>query len=235
MSGYCLAHGLITLHWAAEEGRRTLPAVLFEHSLGAEALERAGPRVRRVARWDAEGWATWWEVVARLAGGRPVLAALPALEGAPEVPASLPAAYLVPPAVAVWAAGRASRGVALYLGAFAWEVAAFGPEETAGPHSFPPGLEPLYRRAIAEAFHQERRVLLPAQVPALLAEGRPVEVAPLLEGLACRLDRPALLGGEDEVATAAVASALRRQGYEVTVVDPLRGLERLLEAGGGLG
>ncbi|MGB9724418.1 MAG: hypothetical protein ACP5OO_08105 [Chloroflexia bacterium] len=234
MSGYCLAHGLITLHLDTEEGRRALPAALFEHSIGVEALERAGPRVRRVARWDAAGWEVWWEILARLAGGRPVLAALPLLEEAPEVPSAFPSVHVVPPVVAVCAGSPIPEGIALYLGAFAWEAAPFGPAGMAEPRSFPPGLELLYRLLIAEAFRRERRVLLPVQVPVLLAEGRPADVAPLLENVVPHLSRPAVLGGEDEAVVVAVADALRRRGHEVWVVDPLHGLERLVWAIGGL-
>lgn len=230
---HCLAHGLFTLHLQTEGGRRSLPAVFFGQSLGGEALEVAGPRVRRVSRWNAEGWATWWELLERLAPGRPAFVALPPLEEAPEVPSSFPSAYLIPPAVAVCAGSPVSKGVALYLGAFAWEVASFGPEGMAEPHSVPPGLEALYRLVVAEAFRRERRVLLPAQVPALLAEGWPVDESLLLENVVLHLEGPAVLGGEDEAVVAAVAEALCRRGYEVAVVDPLFGLERLLWARGG--
>lgn len=237
---YCLAHGLFTLHLQTEEGRKTMPAVFFEQSLGLEALERAGPRVRRVVRWDAEGWTVWWELLARLAEDRPALVALPPPEETPELPPSLPSVYLIPPVVAVCAASPAPEGVALYLGAFAWEVASFGPEGMAEPRAFSPGLEVLYRRVVAEVFRRERRVLLPVQVPALLASEahgqvslRPADVSPLLETVVLHLGGPAVLGGEDEVVVAVAAEALRRQGYEVAVVNPLLGLERLLRAKGG--
>ncbi len=230
---YCLAHGLFTLHLQTEEGRRTLPAAFFEQSLGREALERAGPRVQRVARWDAEGWTIWWELLARLAKGRPALVALPPLEEAPELPSSLPSAYLIPPVVAVCAGSPVPEGVALYLGAFAWEVASFGPEGMAEPRPVPPGLELLYRLVVAEALRRERRVLLPVQVPDLLTENWTADVTPLLGGITLHLEGPAVLGGEDEAVVAAVAEALRREGHEVAVVDPLLGLERLLWARGG--
>lgn len=227
---YCLAHGLLTLHLQVEEGRRSLPAVFFGPSFGREALERAGPRVRRVARWDTEGWTAWWELLDRLASGRPALVALPPLEGFPEIPPSFPSAYLVPPTVAVCAGSPVPKGVALYLGAFAWEVAPFGPEGMAEPRSVSPGLEALYRLVVAEAFRRERRVLLPVQAPALLADGWPADISFLLEGIVLHLEGPAVLGGEDEVVVDAVTGALRQRGYEVAVVDPLFGLERLLWA-----
>lgn len=237
---FCLAHGLFTLHLHTEEGRRTLPAVFFEQSFGLEALGRAGPRVRRVVRWDAEGWTVWWELLERLAEGRPALVALPPLEGAPEIPPSFPSAYLIPPVVAVCAASPLPEGVALYLGAFAWEVASFKPEGMDEPRSVPPGLEALYRLAVAEAFRRERRVLLPVQVPALLTAGtyghaslRPNDVSLLLSNVVLCLEGPAVLGGEDEAVVGVVAEALRQQGHEVAVVDPLLGLERLLRAAGG--
>ncbi len=230
---YCLAHGLFTLHLQTEEGRKAFPAVFFEQSVGRDALVRAGPRVQRVARWDAEGWTIWWELLARVAGGHPALVALPPVEGDAEIPTSFPSAHLVPPVVAVCAAGSLPEGTALYLGAFAWEVAAFGPDGMAEPRSFPPGLDPLYRQIVAEAFRRERRVLLPVQVPDLLAENWAADISLLLRGITLHLKGPAVLGGENEAVVAAVVEALRRQGHEVVVVDPLLGLERLLRAAGG--
>jgi len=180
------------------------------------------------------------------------VAAISPLEGVGEPPPSFPAAYLVPPAVAVRAASDLPEGVALYLGAWSCEVAAFGPGGMEDPTRLPAGLEPLYRATIAELFRAEGRPLLPLQVPALFRSGLPVEVASLLEGIVPFLGGPcpelcpersrresrrgpAALGGEDDAVVAAVAAALRERGHEATVVDPLAGLERLVWAVGGIG
>lgn len=241
---FCLAHGLWRLHLRAGGRDEVVPAAFYdagrssgEGIVGEEALRRAGPRVRRVARWDGDGWATWWVLLGRMAGPRPVVAALPALAGekplhpsAPEVPPTmdLPAAYVVPPTVALRAAAGLERGTALYLGALAWEVAAFDGEDMAEPCLVPGGLDPLYRTIIRQYFQQERRPLLPVQVPALLREGFPFEEAGLLNPIVPHLEEgPVLLGGEDAVVNAALARALEGQGHPVQLAEPLDGLERL--------
>jgi len=232
--GYCLAHGLITLHLRTESAERHLPVALYEHWTGQDALRQAGARVRRVARWDASGRATWWEVLACLAGGRPAVVALPD-DGSIEVDHAFPIAYSIPPAVAVRAATSLDTGTALYIGAFACEVAAFGPQGMDEPHAFRPGLETLYRAVIAEIFGQERRALLPVEVPALLAAGRPVDVSGLLAEIAPHLAAdPVVLGGEDEAVVSAVATALREAGHETATADALAGMERLVWAVGGV-
>lgn len=232
---YCLAHGLITLHMRTESAEQHLPVALYEHWTGQDALRRGGPRVRRVARWDTAGRTVWWELLARLAGGRPVVAALPADDPSGEVAGAFPLAYRIPPTVAVRAATACDTGTALYIGAFSCEVAAFGPQGMDEPRAVRPGLETLYRVVIAEVFEQERRALLAVEVPALLAAGRPVNMSGLLAEVAPVLGAgPVVLGGEDEAVVVAVAESLRQRGYEVAVVDPLVGMERLVWAVGGV-
>jgi hypothetical protein len=232
---YCLAHGLLTLHVRTEAEEQHLPAVLYQGAIGNEALRRAGPRVQRIARWDAAGWQTWWTLLARLAGNRPALAGLPPLEEPADLTSPFPSAHLVPPAVAVRAASPLPQGIALYLGAFAWEVAPFGPAGMEEPRLVPPGLEALYRAVVAEVFRRERRPLLPVEVPALLQQGFSPDVGTLVQGIEPALGTgPAVLGGEDGAVVAAVARVLEECGHEVSVVDPLAGLERLVWAAGGL-
>ena len=232
----CLAHGQITLHLRTEAGDRALPAALYERFAGEEALRQAGPRVRRVARWDAAGWAIWWELLAQLAGDRPAVAALPPLNGGSDFAFPFTTAHIIPPTIAVRAASPLPAGVALYLGAFSWEVSAFGHQGMDEPVSFPPGLDRVYRGVVAQVFRQERRALLPIEVPAMLQAGLSFSVDDLVEGVAARLEqRPAVLGGEDDVVVGAVATALEGLGHEVALVDPLAGLERLVCAAGGLG
>jgi hypothetical protein len=188
MNPYALAHGAIQLHLQTEAGRRVLPAALYHDVVGEEALHRGGPRIRRVARWDAEGWETWWELLGQVAEDRPIVAAIPALQGQrpghfqalPES-ASWRSATALPPTVALRAASTLPAGTALYLGAFAWEMAAFSAGEMEEPETIPGGLEPLYRSVIAEVFQKERRPLLPLQVPGLLREGYPLPVEMLLD------------------------------------------------------
>ena len=229
---YCLAHGLITLHVATEVGEQVLPAALYKEYSGAAALQHGGPRAQRVARWDTSGWDTWWAVLSRYAAGRPAVAAVPPLDR--EIPPDLPTVHVVPASVAVRAACPLDRGLALYLGAFALETARFSPEGMAEPQALASGLDPLYRAVVADLFRRQHRVLLPAEVPALFQEGHPPDVAPLLESVAPLLDgSPVALGGEDDAVVAAVAAALRQQGHEVVVVDPLAGLELLVRAIGG--
>lgn len=232
---YCLAHGLITLHLRTESAEQHLPVALYEHWTGQDALRQGGPRVRRVARWDTAGQTVWWELLARLAGGRPVVAALPADGSSGDVAGAFPLAYWIPPTVAVRAATACDTGTACYIGAFACEVAAFGLQGMDEPRAFRPGLETLYRAIIAEVFERERRALLAVEVPALLAAGRPANVSGLLAKVAPALGAdPVVLGGEDEAVVSAAAEALRQMGYEVAVVDPLTGMERLVWAVGGV-
>lgn len=234
MNSYCLAHGAMTLHLRTEVGGKVMPAAFYEQYTGEQALDYAGPRARRAARWDAAGWAAWWELVARLAAGRPVLAAVPPVETAAVSP-EMPSIHLIPPAVAVRAAGTLPRGLALYLGAFAGELAAFDGEDMDPPRAAAPGLEILYRAVVTERFHRERRAILPIQAPTLFQEGTPARVDLLLESFLPFLDgRPIVLGGEDNAATEAVAAALRERGHATTVVDPLAGMERFVRAIGGL-
>ncbi len=231
---YCLVHGLMTLHLRTECGEEELPAASYEDRIGAAALFHGGARARRVARWDAAGWDTWWALVERRAEGRPLVAAVPPLEGG-GIPAGLPSVHLVPPIVAVRAAGSLPRGMAIYVGAFGIEAARFDAAGIEEPSTLAPGLEALYRAVVAERFRRQRRALLPAEVPALLREGEPVDVTTLLVGILPLLaGRPAILGGEDGAVTAALAAALGERGHEVGVVDPLDGLERLLWAVGGV-
>lgn len=242
-SGYLFAHGLMNLHLQVGEERRTLPAVLCDGAVGREALAQAGPRARRVSRWDADGWSVLWQLLALLAEGRPVLAALPVGPTSTDLPTVLVGSYLIPPTVALRAAGTLQRGLALYLGAFAWEAAAFADGEMDEPRSLSGGLEPLYRQVIAEIYARERRVLLPQQVPDLLAEGYPFEVTDLLRNLLAQpivvkelaqAGTGLLLGGEDGAILDALSSGLRQRGYAVERADPLQGLERLARLGGGL-
>jgi hypothetical protein len=224
----------MTLHLRSEVGQQTLPVAFYEQYTGATALQYAGPRAQRVTRWNAAGWTTWWKFLARFAAGRPVVAAVPPMEGG-AVPEELPTVHLIPTAVAVRAASPLSQGLALYLGAFQGEAAAFGSEGMAEPQTVDTGLEPLYRAVVAARFRRERRALLPVQVPALLKEDEPADVTPLLEAILPLLNGyPVVLGGEDDVITAALATVLRKQGHEVAVVDPLAGMERLVRAIGGL-
>lgn len=231
---YCLAHGLMTLHLRTESRDEELPAAWHDERIGAAALFHGGARARRVARWDAAGWDTWWSLLAHLAAGRPVAAAVPLLEGG-ELPAALPAVHLISPAVAARAASPLSQGMAIYVGAFSIEAARFDTEGMEEPAVLSPGLETLYRAVVAERFHRERRTLLPAEVPALLREGAPVDPSALLPTIRPLLDgRPVALGGEDGAVNAALAAALRAGGHAVDLVDPLAGLERLVWAVGGL-
>lgn len=236
---YCLAHGLITLHLRTEEAEAVLPAALHGEWVGEQALVRAGPRVRRVARWDRQGWQLWWDLLAQLADGRPAVAALPPLPGDGGSPPAVPRAYLVPATVALRAASSLVQGVALYLGAFAWEMAAFDPTGMEDPVSSSPGLEPLYREIISHHFQRERRPLLPLHVPGLLQSGFPLNVEGILQGIRPVLEqarrKTILLGGEDRLVVAALATALREDDGEVAIADPLVGLERLVDAVGGIG
>ncbi len=233
--GYCLAHGLLTLHFKTELGEDALPAALFQDTTGEEALRLAGPRAQRVVRWDAAGWKVWWDLLSFLCSDCPVVAILPLLDSAEVLPPSIPDAYTIPPVVALRAATSLDRGLALYLGAFGWEAAAFDPRGVDEAAVISPGLELLYRSAITSFFQKERRPLLPPQVPALWAQGFLPDVAPLLDHVEPLLDgRPIVLGGEDDVVARAVAAALQEKGREVSVIDPLAGAERLIQAIGGL-
>ncbi|MGC8875268.1 MAG: hypothetical protein ACP5SI_12585 [Chloroflexia bacterium] len=229
---WCLAHGLLTLHWRTESGGGSLPAAFTEGAVGEEALALAGARTRRVARWDADGWAAWWALLERIAGGRPTVVAIPALDEAGPIPESFPCAYVLPPSIAVRAAGDAPRGIALYLGAWSWEVAPFDLEATGCPQQHLGGLEPLYRRTIAHVYRQEQRALLPIEVPGyhrravLDAAGL---LAPILPHLT---EATILLGGEDRAVLEAVATELARQGFHPLQADPLVGLERLAKGSG---
>ncbi len=235
-SGYCLAHGLITLHLRTAAGEQDLPAAFYEGAAGQEALRRAGPRVQRVSRWDGAGWQTWWTLLALLAGGQLAVAALPRLDGPAELSLPFPTAYILPPTIAVRAASPLPTGTAIYLGAFAGEVASFGPAGMDDPQAVLPGLETLYRTVVAAVFRQERRPLLALEVPALLHEGHTADVSALLRGLDPFLGAgPVVLGGEDSAVVAALARALQERSHEVAIVDPLAGLERLVWAAGGLG
>ncbi len=232
---YCLAHGLLTLHVKTELLEETFPVALFQDTVGEEALRLAGPRAQRVVRWDAAGWKTWWDLLAFFSGDCPVIAVLPSLEPAGVVPPSIPGAYTIPPPVALRAATPLLQGTALYLGAFGWEVAAFGPHGVDEARVIPPGLEPLYRSTIAAFFQNEHRPLLPPQVPALWKQGFTPDVTALLGDIEPLLDgSPLVLGGEDDAVVQAVAAALQERGHTASVVDPLAGAERLVRAIGGL-
>ncbi len=233
MDRWCFAHGLLTLHWRTEAGGGSLPAAFTEGAVGEEALALAGARARRVARWDAAGWTVWWSLLERIAGGRPAVVAIPLLEEAGPVPESFPLAYALPPSIAVRAAGDVPRGVALYLGAWFWEVTPFDPEATACPQQHPGGLEPLYRRTIARVYREEQRALLPVEVPGYHRRTLP-DVADLLAPVLPHLtEETVLLGGEDDTVVQAVTLELARGGFRAARVDPLVGLERLVRAGGG--
>lgn len=234
MDRWCFAHGLLTLHWRTEAGRGSLPAAFTEGAVGEEALALAGARAWRVARWDAAGWTVWWSLLERVAGSRPTVVAIPLLEEAGPVPESFPLAYVLPPSIAVRAAGDVPRGIALYLGAWFWEVAPFDLQATDCPQQHPGGLEPLYRRTIALAYRQEQRALLPVEVPGYHKRTTP-DVAELIASILPELSgETILLGGEDEAAVEAITLELGRRGFRAIWVDPLVGLERLARAGGGL-
>lgn len=229
---WCFAHGLLTLHWRTESGEGSLPAAFTESAVGEEALAVAGARARRVSRWDAAGWAAWWALLERVAGGRPAVVAIPLPDQRGPVPESFPGAFALPPSVAVRAAGDVPRGIALYLAAWLWEVAPFGPDGMDDPLQQPGGLEPLYRRTIAAVYQQEQRVLLPVEVPGY--QGRTAwDVADLLGPVLPYLtEGTVLLGGEDGAIVDVLAAELSRRGFRSLRVDPLVGLERLARGGG---
>jgi hypothetical protein len=234
LARYCFAHGQLTLHWRTEAGTGALPAAFTDDALGAEALALAGPRARRVARWDAAGWSNWWRLLEQIADGRPAVVAIPLLEGAPPVPESFPLVFALPPSVAVRAAGDLPRGVALYLGAWFWEVAPFRPDSVETPVRQAGGLEPLYRQLIARAYQEERRALLPVEVP-LYHRNRRLDLGELLSPMLPHLGKETvLLSGEDKTVLDALEEELERRGVPAIQVDPLIGLERLTKAGGAL-
>jgi hypothetical protein len=101
--------------------------------------------------------------------------------------------------------------------------------------SFGPGLDFLYRTVIAELFRRERRPLLPVQIPAVLGEGFSPEVGDIVDGILPRLEEmnpdqktTCVLGGEDTTVVAAIARELAGRKYDVTVVNPLIGMARLV-------
>ncbi len=237
---YCLALGQVTLQVRTESGQQALPAALYGNAVGREALERGGLRVRRVVRWDEAGRQTWWrlleQVVAVSSTGEGDIATVVAVPGGAQVeaiPTPFNPVYSIPPTVALRAAaGETPAGVALYLGALAWEVASFGPQEMGEPKVIPGGLEPLYLAVVGDLFRQERRPLLPVQVPPLLEEGWPLPEGNWLPATLPASPGPLLLAAEDEVVGQAIGRTLIGQGYEVVFPNPLDGLERLAVAAG---